>query len=263
MSSDDSSVRDIRPLLTLPLPTPSSSEFLIFIRDLSLRLRPRYPNRVLLYPGSFNPPHKGHLELLSHIFHDARDSLNIVGAIILPVDEQHLYWKRSYLHDAKPLILTKMQRVSLIQNSSFFEEDWTAVWDQPMNEWHSFRRDLERALLVNDITITFSFVGGPDKISVDKLPDPDYWDCREAITSNISRPLDFVREQGPLRRLDGCRDWYRPYCNRDHIKTCVINRLRGQPETSINNLSRSLMKQKQANPCTSYQYSFYPCSSQG
>ena len=38
-------------------------------------------NRILVYPGSFNPPHRGHLHLLSHVFHHGVPDLNVVAAI--------------------------------------------------------------------------------------------------------------------------------------------------------------------------------------
>ena len=38
-------------------------------------------NRILVYPGSFNPPHRGHLHLLNHVFYHGVPDLNVVAAI--------------------------------------------------------------------------------------------------------------------------------------------------------------------------------------
>lgn len=43
--------------------------------------------RVIIYPGCFNPPHVGHLNLLRYVIVNA-ECLNIVHAIILLLDDE-------------------------------------------------------------------------------------------------------------------------------------------------------------------------------
>lgn len=44
-------------------------------------------NEILVYPGSFDPPHRGHLELLTHVFHH-RDG--IIAVIVIPLDDDDI-----------------------------------------------------------------------------------------------------------------------------------------------------------------------------
>ena len=63
------------------LPTFSGDQ--VFARGLAhyrLRLETTQINRILLYPGSFNPPTHGHLALLSHAFESMHDDIKIIAA---------------------------------------------------------------------------------------------------------------------------------------------------------------------------------------
>lgn len=51
------------------------------------KLRKDTVNKILAYPGSFDPPHRGHLELLTHVFHHRDD---IIAAIVLPLDDDDI-----------------------------------------------------------------------------------------------------------------------------------------------------------------------------
>ena len=44
-------------------------------------------NRILVYRGSFNPPHHGHLKLLKHAFCHGAHDWNLIAAIIHPVSD--------------------------------------------------------------------------------------------------------------------------------------------------------------------------------
>ncbi len=85
------------------------------------------PNRILLYLGAFNPPHRGHLNLIRHVFDNAGDDLNIVLAIISPMDDDRLLDKFS--DENNPLLLTQKQRITLWKAHGLPPN--IIVWERP------------------------------------------------------------------------------------------------------------------------------------
>lgn len=53
-------------------------------------------NRILLYIGAFNPPHRGHMLVLHHGYRDCGDDFNVVAAIVLLKDDKYLGIKNRY-----------------------------------------------------------------------------------------------------------------------------------------------------------------------
>lgn len=169
------------------------------------QLRSDRQNRVLLYPGSFNPPHIGHLALVKHVFENCRD-INVIAAFIVPLDDHRVERKCSKL--GQSLVLTKNQRVQLWRG--YTTSPWYTVYGRREWEWDLFRKSLEKATAQDGYWLKFVVLYGPDLISLHEGSHWDSgWDCDEIVTSNVARPASFTAHEGKLLRLKGCHRWER------------------------------------------------------
>lgn len=160
-------------------------------------------NRILFYPGCFNPPHLGHLELLRHGFMESGRDLNIVAAIVLPLDDESLRGKFS--KQGGTLILPKDERVRLWGDCSL--NDWYWVFDRSETEWLIFQKRLSQVVTKAGFDIRWVWLCGPDHIKVDRTPI-QAWGCKEYIVSDVGRSASFTSNTiDRLTSLKGYGAW--------------------------------------------------------
>ncbi|CAM1500511.1 Fc.00g096730.m01.CDS01 [Cosmosporella sp. VM-42] len=188
-------------------------------------------NRILLFPGSFNPPHEGHKALLRYVKENAGEDLHIVAAIVLPTDDQRLEDKTS--EDENPLVLTKEQRVNLWRGQNL-RNNWVWIYDQSEPNWAKFKPTLEKNIRKDGFDFKFILLGGPDWIGNNGIVnvDPRYWGCTECITSDISRPAD-IRCPSGLRQLSSHSNWEKVEFDRHSMALNIKERMHGHPEEVI------------------------------
>ncbi|KAI4257598.1 MAG: hypothetical protein L6R42_005548, partial [Xanthoria sp. 1 TBL-2021] len=156
-----------------------------------------------MYPGSFNPPHYSHLELLQHTFQNCGNDLEIIAAIIFPLDDDIL--KSKFQHRKNTDIFTKVERVSLWKE--MVPSDWYWVYDRSAKEWFEFRRRLMTDAAHDGFEIKFVVLCGSDYVTLKNAPTGALG-CEEIIVSDISRAADFFspRMAAPLA-VKGYRPW--------------------------------------------------------
>lgn len=179
----------------------------IFDHGLSHRppqLRSDRINRILVHPGSFNPPHLGHLELLRHGFTYSGRDYNIVAAIVVFLDDKSLI--KNFASKKNPVLFTKTERVRLWKG--YVPSDWYWPYDRSESEWFDFQRNLTEVITKDGFKVSWVALCGPDYVRIDCLPSSLEWGCKEIIVSNIGRRADFVRRaRNTLTNLRGCEAW--------------------------------------------------------
>ena len=102
-------------------------------------LRRSKKNRIIYYIGSFNPPHLGHLALISHVFQNSQDQdeFNAIAVIVLAHAEGWV--KRKVSSDESPLHLTFDERLRLLEASITKQQrDWLWIFPVDVGGWWGF-----------------------------------------------------------------------------------------------------------------------------
>ncbi|KAG8419442.1 hypothetical protein J3458_004307 [Metarhizium acridum] len=165
---------------------------------------PEGRNRVLLFPGAFNPAHEGHLQLLRSVLNDMKNHLNIRGVVIFPNDDEKI--REKTMEEPVDLDLNKSKRSALWRNAAGFPANNAWIFAESRSALTRFQEQLHGNLTKENINLTFLLLVGSDWISTRAVYDPGQWSCSETITSDVSRPVDF-RCEYTLRQIPGCFDW--------------------------------------------------------
>ena len=159
-------------------------------------------NRVLVYPGSFNPPHVGHLGVLRHAFESSPD-LNIVAAIVFTADVWNIEEKN--YRSGRCLVLSSDQRLELWKRDARFP-----AWAFAPNYESSARlkEKIANAAMKDGYEILYVGLGGPD--TWDGCPRQHaYASCAEYLISDAARSVPFLGPDSVPQQIEGYTIWQR------------------------------------------------------
>jgi hypothetical protein len=159
-------------------------------------------NRVLIYPGSFNPPHVGHLAVLRHAFESSPD-LNIVAGIILPAPVESVEWK-NYCSD-RCLLLSREQRSELWKRDARFPA-WAFA---PSYESAQLTEEIASAAKKDGYEILYIGLSGPDVWNFSWPPAHVYAYDPEYLISDAGRSVSFLGPGDVPQPIKGYTTWQR------------------------------------------------------
>ncbi|KAF2118776.1 hypothetical protein BDV96DRAFT_642951 [Lophiotrema nucula] len=148
-------------------------------------------NRVITYRGCFNPPHQGHKDALCHAFFRAGADLNIIAAIIIPLDDRHVS-RKPQMEKAGAFTLTKDQRIEL-WNTGGLVGGWhwcyPLTWTSAGGGIEAFKEELLKEVRKDGFELEFLTLLGPDHAGNGRA-------SRKTITCGAKERATFIQDGG-------------------------------------------------------------------
>jgi hypothetical protein len=156
-------------------------------RSKPVMLRKDQLNRIIIYTGCFNPPHRGHRELLCHTYFNA-DS-KAIAAMIVPVGNGQN--GKAFIGSGNNAFqLTRKQSTQLWQDELLGR--WSWVYPGRLDQIRDFKYRLCNIAAEDGYHIEFLALGGCDHVTVDGGSVINGWGKENAVTSDITRPASFL-----------------------------------------------------------------------
>ncbi|KAI4957359.1 hypothetical protein J4E86_004497 [Alternaria arbusti] len=184
---------------SISLPTPSDSYF-TSPEHASVLHRNR-ENKIIMYTGSFNPPHLGHFELAFHTF--LRSSSTTIAVVFLPLRDR-LKAKDGAIVNEKIFATEKEQRIALLQNDLL--QRWSWFYKGHRTELQTHETTLIEEAKKDGFQVSFVVLAGSDKLEREEVETKLSWLLQwgEIITSDITRPSRWFKgPERPPTRLPG------------------------------------------------------------
>ena len=173
--------------------------------DVTPKLNRNQTNRILVYNGSFNPPHRGHLHLLEHTFYHGSHDLNLIAAVIYPSRDDCLERKRKKA--GSNFRFGRDERSMLWKKDPCFP-NWAWVYEAP--GLVGFLRSLKDVTSNDGYNVEYVHLQGPS--SDDHLQPPDEDEflgvCSDTLViSDAARLTNYRRSSGRMRNFRGWTKW--------------------------------------------------------
>ena len=160
-------------------------------------------NRVLAYPGAFNPPHRGHLHLLKHAFIRGTHGLNVIAAVILPRSDEGVD-KKVKRKDGR-FMFGIDERCHLWKSDLGFPS-WAWIYNDSTTSFTEYSKRLIQATKKDGYSLEFVPLYGAESATPSSPPDPVFG-CKTIILSDVARAAEYKRSSGRLRDFVGYTKW--------------------------------------------------------
>ncbi|KAE8372778.1 hypothetical protein BDV26DRAFT_297525, partial [Aspergillus bertholletiae] len=175
------------------------------IQNLDVALQADCENLIIIYGGSFNPPHKGHLEVLLSGLHP---ELGAAAVLVLPSEDFHLRHKLANNH--LEFFLSQDRRADLLDALPGIPKDRVWVWSSTWYPLKPFMETLVRLTRADGFQVAFAHLVGPDNLNLQNPLDIYPYELPRMVVSNKARYVaEHFRGNGRPVVWTGFGEWSR------------------------------------------------------
>ncbi|KAF2440211.1 hypothetical protein P171DRAFT_476517 [Karstenula rhodostoma CBS 690.94] len=175
------------------------------IEPLTGTLQSGSENLLLVYGGSFNPPHRGHIDV---ILSGLRPEVAAVALVILPSEDWHLKDKISNSHP--DFFLPQKRRAELLGSIQSIPRARVWVWTATWYPFKPFCKALFRLTKADGFKLAFARLVGPDNLDTKAPLNIMPYAFPGVLVTNRARYIasHFLSDGKPVR-WNGFGDWSR------------------------------------------------------
>ncbi|KAK4690546.1 hypothetical protein P7C71_g6268, partial [Lecanoromycetidae sp. Uapishka_2] len=180
--------------------------------------------RTVLYRGGFNPPHRGHLKLLNHVFHHGAHDWDLIAAIVCPLSDVSFKCNAN----GDKLCFGRNERCLLWKQDPEFPE-WAWVYENGTIELRDFMTRLQAVARVDGYRISFVRLYGPDHVAPDRPPKIDnFYGFRKIIVCDAARQAEYQLSTGRIQNFQDCTKWTRVEYSMQRERSRIVAAYKGK-----------------------------------